>query len=343
MNNNPLYYLKIGAAGVLILLAMPALSRADDRPDLNGTWTNISLTGLTRPAGVDKLVLTPEEAQRVADGLPIAGIPRGEIEEDVFTNPEEGAPEAGGVDFGVRGYNSFWIDPGETLASVKGEFRSSYIVNPKNGQIPRRPQKERSNAGFSRYVTGIGGNTDPESLPISERCLIGFGNTGGPGMLSVLYNNNYQIVQTPNHVMILVEMAHDARIIPTFASQKEALANHRPNVMKPWLGDSVGWYEKGALVIETINVKPLQVSQSTIQVSEKGKVIERFERYSDDEIFYSFTVDDDQYYTQPWTAELTFNATEGPVYEYACHEGNYAMTNILQGARLAEAREAKTR
>ncbi|MGD2134156.1 MAG: hypothetical protein PVI23_15295 [Maricaulaceae bacterium] len=324
-------------AASLACAAPAALAQDSERPDLNGIWTNISLTGLTRPAGIDRLVLTEEEATNVANGLPIAGIPRDTIETDDYTDPSVGAPEAGGADFGVRGYNAFWVDPGTQLAQVKGEYRSSYIVEPENGQIPRRPQPASDSAGFSRYVTGIGGNSDPEALPISERCLIGFGGTGGPGMLSVLYNNTYQFVQTTDHVMILVEMVHDARIIPTFDSEEEARANHRPDVFHPWLGDSVGWYEDGALVVETINVNPLQTAASAVAISDEGRVIERFERYADDEIFYSFTVEDDTLYTQPWTAELSFHATEGPVYEYACHEGNYAMPGILHGARLKEA------
>lgn len=313
-----------------------ALAKTKGRPELTGIWTNISLTKLTRPAGIDKLVLSKEEAQRIADGLPIAGLPREDLTSDTYTNPEEGAPKAGGADFGLRGYNAFWVDPGTQMAHVKGEYRSSYIVDPKNGRIPARPQPNRNRSGVSRYATGIGGNSDPEVMPLSERCLLGFGNTGGPGMLSVLYNNTYQFVQTDDYVMILVEMVHDARIIPTFASEKEARAHHRPDVMKPWLGDSVGWYEDGALMVETINVNPLQTKASSVKISDSGRVIERFERYSDDEIFYRFTVEDDTLYTQPWTAELSFHATKGPVYEYACHEGNYAMEGILAGARAKE-------
>jgi hypothetical protein len=142
-------------------------------------------------------------------------------------------------------------------------------------------------------------------------------------------------------VMILVEMVHDVRIIPTFANQKEAQANRRPAVMKPWFGDSVGWYEDGKLIVETINIHPQQMRESQIPITENGRIIETFERHSDTEIFYTFTVEDDKLYTQPWTAELSFHATDGPVYEYACHEGNYAMENILRGARLEESEAAK--
>jgi hypothetical protein len=323
----------------LITLAFPGLAAAGERPELTGIWTNVSATPLTRPAGVDPLVLTAQQAENVVKGLPVYGIPRDAIESEKSSASAEEAPEAGSEDFGVRAYNAFWMDPGDSLALVKGEYRSSYIVDPESGQIPRHPDSARDRRGSSRYVTGIGGADGPEDLPISERCLIGFGNTGGPGMLSVMYNNNYQIVQTPDHVVILVEMVHDARIIPTFASKKEARANHRPDAIKPWLGDSVGWYEDGALLVETINLHPLQARSSAIPISEKGRIIERFERYSDSEIFYRFTVEDDTLYTQPWTAELSFHATRGPIYEYACHEGNYAMENMLRGARLEEAEQ----
>ena len=323
---------------LLLLLSISACNdmQKNTRPELTGIWTNISLTPLTRPQGIDHLVLTDEEARHIAEGSVVVGFAVESIKGDTFTNPVEGAPQEGSADFGVRAYNSFWVDPGNALALVKGKYRSSYIIDPANGQIPRRPINANGSSGSSRYVTGVGGNSDPEVLPLSERCLIGFGNTGGPGMLSVLYNNTYQFVQTDDHVMILVEMVHDARIIPTFASAEEARVHHSPDAIKPWLGDSVGWYEDGALLVETININPQQASRSTIAISDEGRLIERFERYSDSEIIYRFTVEDSSLYTQPWTAELSFHTTEGPVYEYACHEGNYAMEGILAGARLQE-------
>jgi hypothetical protein len=310
------------------------------RWDLTGTWTNASLTGLSRPASVDKLVLSKEEADAVVKQINIAGFaPEGAETED-FSNPEGGAPAKGSADFGVKAYDQFWVAPGERLAVVKGEIRSSYIVDPPNGRMPMRadlPPRERSN----RYVTGIGGNEGPEAPPLSERCLIGFGNTGGPGMLSTLYNNTYQFVQAPDHVMILVEMVHDARIVPTFASATEARAAHRPAVIKPWLGDSVGWYEDGTLVVETVNIRPDQVRASSIPISATGRITERFTRVSEGEIFYAFEVDDAATYTKPWRAELSFYATKSHVYEYACHEGNYAMEGILGGVRLKERQTAK--
>lgn len=324
----------------LLLVSSLSLAQSAERPELNGIWTNASLTNLTRPRGVDKLVVTPEEAQEIAANTSIAGLPAGEVDAPEARDPGT-APPAGSFDFGLRGYNDFWIDPGSTLALVKGEFRSSYIINPENGQVPRLENPkglERRNFG-SRYVTGVGDASGPEALPLAERCLLGFGNTAGPGMMGTLYNSTYQFVQTDDYVMILVEMAHDARIIPTYASAEEARANARPAVLQQWLGDSRGWYENGELVVETININPKQMEQSSIPITAEGKITERFSRYSDTEIVYRFTVDDDNLYSQPWTAELSYHATEGPVYEYACHEGNYALMGILSGARAAERNE----
>jgi hypothetical protein len=309
------------------------------RPDLNGTFTNMSLTGLTRPEGVEPLVVNADLAQQIADGTPIAGIAPGDFDESAPAESPNGAPPAGSIDFGLRGYNSFWTDPGSQLANVMGEFRTSYIIDPPNGQIPRLEEPlvdlNRKSFGY-RYLTGIGDNSGPEALPLAERCLIGFGNTAGPGMMGTLYNSTYQFVQTDDYVTVLVEMAHDARIIPTFESEEEARANRRPSVLQQWFGDSVGWYDGDTLIVETVNINPQQMQQSSVPISAAGKITERFTRYSDTEIVYQFTVDDSNLYSQPWTAELSFHATDGRLYEYACHEGNYAMPGILAGARRAE-------
>ena len=326
-------------------LTLAATSAAfAQRPDLNGTFTNMSLTGLTRPEGVEPLVVNADLAQQIADGTPIAGIAPGDFDESAPAETPDGAPPAGSIDFGLRGYNSFWTDPGSQLANVMGEFRTSYIIDPLNGQIPRLEEPlvdlNRKSFGY-RYLTGIGDNSGPEALPLAERCLIGFGNTAGPGMMGTLYNSTYQFVQTDEYVTILVEMAHDARIIPTFDSEEEARANRRPAVLQQWFGDSVGWYEGDTLIVETVNINPQQMQQSSVPISAVGKITERFTRYSDTEIVYQFTVDDSNLYSQPWTAELSFHATDGRLYEYACHEGNYAMPGILAGARRAE-REAES-
>ncbi len=336
----------LAVLGLALTMGAPA-AIADDvaaisaRPELTGTWTNASRTGLTRPQGVTTLVVGEEEAREIAASLSIAGISAEDPEFGAtFSDPEKGAPEAGAADFGLKGYDGFWVAPGEGLAKVKGEYRTSYIVDPPSGQVPytaaaQESLRARQASGY-RYLTGIGGNTGPEDTPVAERCLIGFGQTGGPGMLSVLYNNTHEIVQTPNHVAIVVEMNHDVRVVPTFATPEEARANYKPSVIKKWLGDSVGWYADGKLYVETRNVHPLQHDIGAFAMSDDTVVTETFERHGDDEIFYTFTVNDPVLFSQPWKAELSFYPAEGKQYEYACHEGNYSMPGMLYGARLAE-------
>ena len=320
-----------------VLACSGALAQNTARPDLTGVWTNASLTNLTRRSGVEALVVSAEEARVMAASVPIAGIEGGFDDGDGVNN----TPDVAADDFGSRAYNNFWVDPGSALAFVKGEFRTSYIINPENGQVPRLENPttdfQRTNFG-SRYLTGIGNADGPEALPLSERCILSEGKAG-PAMRSGLYNNTYQFVQTDDYVMIDVEQMHDARIIPTFSSAAEARANHRPEVLQQYMGDSVGWYEDSALVIETINVNPLQMQQSTTAITKNGKITERFIRYSDTEIVYRFTVEDSDLYSQPWTAELSFHATDGRLYEYACHEGNYSMPGTLAGARRLEAEQ----
>ncbi|NKB35515.1 MAG: hypothetical protein GKR91_20635 [Pseudomonadales bacterium] len=319
-----------------------SMAQSADKPELSGIWSNASRTGLTRPRGLE-LVVSAEQAQEIVANMSIAGISRENIESGPAIDPETGAPPAGAQDFGLRGYNLFWTDPGATLARVKGEFRTSFIVDPPNGMIPRldEPKYDLNRTSFgARYLTGVADASGPEAIPIAERCLIGFGNTAGPGMLGTLYNSSYQFIQTDEYFTIMVEMVHDTRIIPLFDSAEEARVNHRPVELEQWLGDSVGWYEGDTLVVETVNINPLQMSQSSIPISPDGKFIERFSRYADDEINYQFTVEDPNLYSQPWTAEIAYYPLEGQIYEYACHEGNYAMPGILAGARRAEMEQA---
>ena len=173
---------------VAALTCSGVLAQTAGRPDLEGTWTNASLTNLQRPQGVDSLVVSPDEARVIAAATPIAGIEGGLDEGDGVNN----TPEAGADDFGVRAYNNFWVDPGSNLALVKGEYRTSYIVDPENGRIPRleNPQYDFERANFgNRYATGIADYSGPEAFPNAERCLLGFGNKAGPGMMGALYNN----------------------------------------------------------------------------------------------------------------------------------------------------------
>ena len=306
------------------------------KADLTGTWMSLSLTPLERPDSQPKLVISREEADKLE-----GRVATGRTQAAQRTDPKAPAPPKTS---NPGGYNDFWLDPGDRYSVVKGEIRTSGIVEPVNGKIPYRDrlastvvQRQIS----QEYASGKGDYQGPEDIPLRERCLIGFGNTGGPGMLGSVYNNTYQFVQTEHHMVMLIEMVHDARIIPIFASARDARAAHRPNAITPWLGDSVGWWEGDTFVMETINVNPVQASESSIPLTKDGKMVERFTRVSGGEIFYEFEVTDPNHYTQPWKAEYTLTVPKGRVYEYACHEGNYAMLGILGGARLAERKAAQ--
>ena len=311
--------------------AQPAPRGADGHPSLSGVWTNASVTNLTRPPGV-KLVVNKAEADALVKANPFQKL----IEaEEGPSDPDDKLLDDGNSD---RGYNAFWLDPGNSLGVVKGEFRTSWIVEPSSGQLPLS-EEGRKRVAAVRAERQKALFTGPEALPLPERCLIGFSGAGGPGMLNTIYNNNYQIVQTPGSVVIVVEMVHDARTIPIVKDR--AAARHRPAALSPWLGDSVAWWEGDTLVIETRNVNPQQARSGPIFLSAQGKVIERLTRVSAAQIHYEFQVEDPTYYTQSWRAEISLNARNEQVYEYACHEGNYAMAGILGGARLQESQGIK--
>jgi len=299
------------------------------QPDLQGTWTNATITPLERPTQFgDQLVLTPEMGRKMEENSPFA---RMKAFDSRPTDPDAPPPPAGG---NIGGYNAFWMDPGTRIVQVNGEYRTSIISSPKDGQIPyTKAAREYMAEAFGRRTSEIGYD-GPEVRGLNERCLVGYGSTGGPPMLSVLYNNNYQIVQTPDHVMIQVEMNHDARII-------RLNAEHRAPELQPFLGDSVGHWEGDTLVVKTININPLQEirgvwSDYAIYVPPTATVTERFTRTGPNSLLYQFTVEDDKAYTQAWTGEMPMYTVDQPIYEYACHEGNYALPGILRGARQEE-------
>lgn len=297
-------------------------------PSLEGVWSSASLTSLERllPLPFNKLTLNKLEAGAIERGV------RGFFEgEQAPSDPDAPAPEAGDD---VGGYNTFWIDPGERLMVVKGTIRSSIVVHPSDGMVPYR---DEARALLDDYISGVAGEharlDGPEQRPLGERCIIGFGSTGGPPMLPVLYNNHYQFVQTPDHVAILVEMNHDARIV-------RLNAEHLPGHVTPWLGDSIGRWDGDTLIVETTNFHPGQSFRLAIRhqlyMSPQAKVTERFTRVAPQEILYEFTVEDETAYTEPWMGEMTLRKTNDPIYEYACHEGNYSLPGILAGARYEE-------
>ncbi|MFL5297389.1 MAG: hypothetical protein ACJ798_13490 [Phenylobacterium sp.] len=294
------------------------------QPDFSGVWTNASITQLERPAQLKTLVITPEEARKLE-----AGYAQAVASDAKPSDPKAGAPAAG-TDPG--GYNTFWIDPGTKIGQIRGQLRSSWLIEPADGKLPYSDEGRRL---FMAEVRKISQNADgPEYRQVAERCLLGFGSTAGPPMLNVLYNNTYQIQQARDHVAILVEMDHDVRII------RLTERSHPPAHIRQWMGDSVGWWEGETLVVETTNFNPGEVLRpgipTTIFVSKDAKVTERFTRVSPTQILYEFKVEDPTVYARTWRGEMPLNASKGPVYEYACHEGNYALPSILRGARRAE-------
>jgi hypothetical protein len=336
------------AASFLLAIASfagaPALAQDAPRTsypkDFTGIWTNANLTPVSRPRGVEKLEITSEEARRMAATSTILGFERDPEDYVDRVDPDAPPPAKGAADFGLKGYNSFWLATGDSLALVKGTYRTSNIVDPPNGQIPWNPNRPRgTRPAGGNFLTGAGLYDGPEYLGIAERCLLAFSGASGPGMLTPIYNNNYQFILTEGYLVIQAEMVHDARIIPILVSAEEARARHKPDTIKPWMGDSVGWWEGDVLVVESINLHPTQAEQGQIRLSSRGRITERFQRWADDEIFYSFTVEDPQVYLQPWRVENSFRP-QSRMYEYACHEGNYAMPGILIGARKKEREQA---
>lgn len=291
------------------------------KPDFQGLWTNASITTLQRSDRYDKLVLEPDEVAAVTAAHPQ------NVRQATDDNLQAGEL-LDGSDLGMgRGYNAFWIDPGSSFGVVRGEHRTSWIIEPTDGRIPYSEEGQQLRREFRAHFSS---NDGPEGRSLGERCLIGFGGTGGPPMLNVLYNNHYRFVQTDDYLMILVEMNQDARIIPINGE-------HRPPELQQWLGDAIGWWEGDTLVVETRNLHPQQAGAGQVNLSDEGRVIERFTRYSDEQILYEFEVDDPVYYSQVWRGEMSFNTSDARMYEYACHEGNYGLPGILAGERRAEA------
>jgi hypothetical protein len=322
----------------------------DGKPDLQGNWTNETQTPLERlTAG--PLELTDAEAQAIEQRA-------ADVEEfrDKASDPNRPPPPKGGdsksltapgqpsfieriaeaAGGGVGGYNGFWLDPGGKVIRINGVARSSIIVDPPNGRLPALTAAAKQRLTEAAAASKKFGEFDhPEVRPLSDRCIVSFGSNAGPPMLpNYFYNNNYTIVQTKDHVMIMTEMVHDVRIIRLGAT-------HVPSNIRPWFGDSIGRWEGDTLVVETTNINPLQLAQGGLLSPYRGasddyKVTERFTRTGPDTIVYRFTVEAPSTFTAPFTGELPFNRIDEQIHEYACHEGNYALSNILSGERAKE-------
>jgi hypothetical protein len=303
------------------------------QPDLQGTYTTATITPLTRdPKYGVRNSLTKQEADAL-EGATRAQIARA----DAPTPPEATVKDLKNADCGPDGisgfncgYNQGWKDPGTQLIDINGEKRASIITSPANGQFPARVASAGA-APRPGAPRGRGARTDnPEGFSLGERCILSFGSSAGPPMLPLMYNNTYQIVQSKDEVAIDVEMVHDIRHI-------RLSGGHLPASMKVWMGDSIGHWEGDTLVVETTNMRPEQGFRGG---SPNQKVVERFRRISPTSLSYQFTVIDPDTYAEPFSGEVQMRTTKGQVYEYACHEGNYALTGMLAGARAEEKQAA---
>jgi len=287
----------------------------DGQPDLQGFWTNATYTPLERPKGVTKEFFSPEEALEV--------MKKAALEENEQTEP-------GTVADVHYDFTQFGLDRSQGAMAVN--LRTSLIVDPTDGRLPplseegRRRAAERAAARKTR-----GGPHDTvQNEPLGSRCILMDRN--GPPALAGAYNNDYQIMQAAGYVMILTEMLHDARIIPL-----DGRPQLPPNV-RQWTGSSRGRWEGQTLVIETTNLTDKFAFQGA---SENMRLTERFTRTADDTMRYQFTVEDPSTWTRPWSAEVPWKKTIGPIFEHACHEGNYGLYNTLSGARAEEKRAAE--
>lgn len=303
-----------------VCCSVPALAAPrtiDGRPSFEGNWTNATITSLQRPERYKSLTIPADQVAAQTAAHPQV------VRQQDDDNLDSSKPLTGSDLRGGRGYNAFWIDPGTRFARVKGGYRTSWIVDPADGQIPyKEGLRERMEEGRSNF-------DGPEARPLGERCVIN-SNSAGPPMLNYLYNNNYEFVQTADALVIRAEMNNYARIV-------RIGGQHAPAPVRNFHGDSIGRWEGDTLVIETTNFHALH-ARGNVPLTEQGRVVERLTRASDTEILYEFTVEDPASYARPWRGEMTFNATDELVFEYACHEGNYALPGILSGAREQEKR-----
>ena len=324
-----------GAIVVASLVAVPVAGQAPARatapakaytppktpwgdPDLQGIWNDATSTPLQRPAGVgEKGVLTEQEADACAE----------ELAENLNRDRRDGGPEA---DVN-RAYNEHWMDA-RRLEATK-DRRTSLIIDPPDGRIPPRvplsPERAKARDARAelnaRFLAGM--PNDPEDLSLPVRCVI---RTDSPPYLPTIYNNDFQIFQSPGFVAIQPEMIHSARIIPV---------DGRPHLGKTvlqWLGDTRGHWEGNTLVVETTNFRRDDGVMYQNADPDTFKIVERFTRVDADRINYEFTVSDPHTWTKPWSAMIPWNKADGQVYEYACHEGNYDIVHLLAGGRARE-------
>ena len=310
------------------------------QPNLQGVWDFRTLTPLERPKSLgDKAVFTAEE-QAIFRAAAVDATDVDKLREK--TAKTDAATDIEGA------YNNFWMDYGTTMNEDR---RTSLIVNPKNGRLPKLSKKALTQLKTNRLrnypvrdIVSIGLTNflpvGPEALGLSERCLLSF--NAGPPLNPSAYNNNLRIIQTPKHVVIFTEMIHDARIVPIDGSP------HLPTEMTKWTGDSRGHWDGNTLVVETTNFTgktptfqlPININDAemngVVGTGESFTLIERFTRTSDSRVIYEYTVKDPSTFTKPFTVAIPLKATEDQMFEYACHEGNHGAAGMLSGARQSE-------
>ncbi len=299
---------------------------ANGKPDLSGYWSNNTVTPLERPAALASKEFLSDEEAKVLEFNSVR-------DDDARAKGVRGGK---GGPAGVGDYNAVFLEDGKWALPNK---RSSIITDPKDGKLPpMTPETQKKFAADQEYHK-LHPHDGPEDMTTIERCITWI--TSGPPLLPSFYNNNYHIVQTRDHLSIVAEMVHDVRIIPLDGRPRENLPQ--------WTGDSRGRWEGDTLVVETINFNgrrswfgiPMTEGGGGKRPDQKMKVTERFTRTAPDILLYQFTVDDPGIYTKPWSGEIPMRAFPGPVYEYACHEGNYGMPLILSGSRAEEQAAAK--
>lgn len=307
--------------------AYKAPLNAYGQPDLEGTWTNASLTVLERPKEYGTHYNLSEDEVKKVEGVEAKFAADSNAPTDPKVKTTDLPHECGrGFSGAGCGYNYAWIDPGSTVMRVDGKGVSSFISTTADGRLP--PYKAGVQAPPPYYYPHYGEN--PENQTLAERCLTSFGYSAGPVMLPLLYNNNYEFVQSKDTVAIVVEMVHDVRMI-------HLNAQHRSDGFRPWMGDSIGHYEGGTLVVETTNFPEATAFHGAWK---NLTVTERFTRVGPHRVLYQFTVDDPTVWDTKWGGQYEFTSSKGRIFEYACHEGNYALEGILSGARADEAKVA---
>ena len=292
----------------------PHLRTPDGQPDLQGLWSFATITPLERPDELaGKEFFTEKEAVDYETGV----LKRNNMDR------RDGGAEADVT----RAYNDFWWDRGTRVVKTR---RTSLVIDPPDGRLPPLTAEGRKRQA-DRIARNRGHEFDgPENRPLPERCLNLQGS--GPPILPTAYNNNTRIVQAPGYVTILVEMGHEVRVIPLDGRP------HLPQDVRQWQGDSRGHWEGDTLVVETTNFTDKTAFRGS---SENMRLTERFTRLDPETLLYQFTVDDPSTFTKPWTAEIPVTRTPGPLFEYACHEGNYGMAGALAGAREEEKKAAE--